>query len=306
LVKALGYFQQAIRVDPRYAAAYEGLAKCNLVLSLFNAGDPRQLLEQGKQWAAQAVELDPASGNPRATLALLHARADWNWKRATDELERALQLSPDDAQVLDSAALVFICQGRIADTLRAIEKALELEPMALQLRHHLAWFLLLSRRYDEVLEQTRQIIELDAGYPFAYFWRGIALERMSRYAKAEENLRRAIELFGGGISPPFSGALAHCLAGAGRTDEAQDILMELENLPKHQYAEAFAFSLVHLGLGNHDKALHYLEQGADSRSAWLTTHIVGDARLDPLRATPRFQQLLARMGLSAHGVADLS
>ncbi len=297
VAKALEYFQEATRIDPGYAAAYEGLAKCNLVLSLFNTSQPRPLLEQGKAWAARAVELDPTSGNSRATNALLAARCDWDWKSADAEIESALRLSAEDAQVHDSAALTYVCQGRISETIREIRKALDLEPLALQLRHHAAWFRVLNREFREALEETRQIIELDAGYPFAHLWRGIALERLSQYKEAEEALRRAIGLFGGGLLPPVEGVLAHCLARSGQEREAREILQRLESLAPTQYIEPFGVCLAHLGLGEQEQALASLEQGADVRSAWLTTHVMCDARLDPLRSAPRFERVLARMGL---------
>jgi TolB-like protein/tRNA A-37 threonylcarbamoyl transferase component Bud32 len=298
IFKALECFQEAIRLDPRYAMAYEGLAKCNLVLSLFNAGQPRRLLEQGKEWVTRAVELEPASGNSRATMALLFARADWDWVRANAEIEKALQLSPEDFQVHDSAALVFAAQGCMGEALSEIRKALELDPLGLQLQHHAAWFFVLDGQFAQVLEQTRQMIELDSGYPFAHLWRGIALERLSRYDEAEAALRKALELFGGGPLPPFDSVLAHCLGVAGREREARDILEKLEYLSQREYVEPFGLCLIHLGLGEHEEALRNLEAGADVRSAWSTMHLMSDSRLNPLRSAPRFRQLLARMGLN--------
>ena len=298
VAKALECFQEATRIDPGYAAAYEGLAKCNLVLALFSMSRPLPLLEQGRAWAARAVELDPTNGNCRATKALYSVRGDWDWKSADEEIERALNLSAEDAQVHDSAALCYVCQGRAEETIREIRRALELEPLALQLRHHAAWFHVLNREFGQALEETRQILELDAGYPFAHLWRGIALERLSQYKEAEEALRRAIQLFGGGTLAPVEGVLAHCLARSGRKREAREILERLETLALTQYVEPFGLCLAYLGLGEQEHALASLEQGVAVRSAWLTMHLMCDARLDPLRSEPRFERVLARMGLN--------
>jgi len=275
--------------------AHEGLAQCYLVLVFYNVGQPQPLLEKAKNSAAQAVELDPASGSARTTMALVHAWADWDWGLANAEVETAIQLDANDFQIHDWAAFVFATQGRLREARREINKALELDPLALQLQHHAAWFFLLDRQFDHALEQTRKMVELDGSYPLAYLWMGTALERLSRYSEAEAAFRKALELFGGGSLPAFESSLGHCLAVSGHSSEAREILERLESLSKQEYVEPYGLALVHLGLGEAEKALRKLEQAVDMRSVYCTLQLRSDSRLDPVRSDPRFQQLLIRM-----------
>jgi serine/threonine protein kinase/tetratricopeptide (TPR) repeat protein len=297
LGKALECFHQAASLDSHYAAAHEGIARCYLVLAFYNVGQPRPLLEQAKAAAARAVELDPRDPGARATRALLFAWADWDWPRANAEIQQALRNDTDDPQIHDWAAFVFGTQGRMQDALREIGKALELDPLALQLQHHAAWFFLLNSQFDRALLQTRKMIELDANYPLAYLWMGVALERLSRYGEAGVAFRKALELFGGGTLPAFESQFGHCLAVSGQQQEARQILEKLKVLSAQEYVEPYGLCLIHLGLGEPDKALIRLEEAANIRSVYASLQMLSDTRLDSLRSDPRFGELLARMHL---------
>ena len=297
LEKALECFHKAVQIDPQYAMAHEGLAKCHIVLAFYSVEQPRVLLGKAKDSATRAVELDPLNGSARSTMALLYALADWDCARANAEIKKALDLDPGDPQVRDWAAFVFAAQGRMRETVHEIDKAIELDPVALQLQHHAAWFLLLDRQFDRALEQTRKMVELDANYPLAYLWMGSALERMARYAEAEAAFRSALDLFGGDPHSAFQCYLARCLALSGQQTGAREILKRLENLPPQTYTEPYLLSLVHLGLGEHDEALLRLEQAVEIRSVWPTVNLITDSLLDPIRPDARFRQLLIRMGL---------
>ena len=255
LGKALESFHKAIQIDPEYAMAHEGIAKCYIVLAFYSVGQPLVLLEKAQESAGRAVELDPLNGSALSTRALLHVMVNWDWARGNAEREKALDLDASDPQVRDWAAFVLAAQGRMRESLREIDKAIELDPIALQLHHHAAWFHLLDRQFDRALQQTRKMVEIDANYPLAYLWMGNALERMSRYAEAEATFRTALNLLGAGPESAFQCYLAHCLARSGQESGAREILERLESLPSQTYVEPYMLSLIHVGLGEHEKAL---------------------------------------------------
>jgi serine/threonine-protein kinase len=58
-----------------------------------------------------------------------------------------------------------------------------------------------------------------------------------------------------------------------------------------------SFALIHLGLGENDQAIQWLERAYEVQALLLTT-IVFDERFDPLRADARFSDLVRRLGLS--------
>ena len=56
--------------------------------------------------------------------------------------------------------------------------------------------------------------------------------------------------------------------------------------------------MVHLGLGNYDKAFEYLNRSVEERTTWLVW-LVRDTRWDPVRSDPRFQEVIRRIGFPA-------
>jgi hypothetical protein len=74
------------------------------------------------------------------------------------------------------------------------------------------------------------------------------------------------------------------------------ILDELTSLAKQKYVSPYFLAGIHIGLGEHHRAMEFLEQCYNERSHWLIyLHI--DPGMDPLRSNPRFQDLLGRIGL---------
>ena len=108
-------------------------------------------------------------------------------------------------------------------------------------------------------------------------------------------LEQAVKLSQG--SSLYVSSLAHAYAIAGKRSEAELLLHQLQDQSQKTYVAPFHIALVYTGLGQRDQAVGYLEKGYKERSSgmvWLKV----DPRLDVLRADPRFQDLLCRVGLS--------
>ena len=93
-------------------------------------------------------------------------------------------------------------------------------------------------------------------------------------------------------------ALAQTFATAGAADKAIQIVDELNGLAKQRYVAPHFFAGIYIGLGEHDRAIEYLEKSYAEHCHWLIyLHI--DPSVDDLRSDPRFQDLLRRVGLPA-------
>jgi hypothetical protein len=99
-----------------------------------------------------------------------------------------------------------------------------------------------------------------------------------------------------GDSPLMRAALAHTLGAAGRTGEAVQMLDDLTKLTRQKYVAPYFLAGIHIGLGENERAIEYLEKSYEEHSHWLIyLHI--DPSMDGLRQDPRFQDLLRRVGL---------
>jgi hypothetical protein len=93
-------------------------------------------------------------------------------------------------------------------------------------------------------------------------------------------------------------ALAHAFAVIGRRAEAEKILRDLEQKSKSVQVSPYLFATIYAGLGEKNKAFEFLEKAYQERSLEITWALKSDLRIDNLRSDPRFQNLLARVGLT--------
>jgi hypothetical protein len=100
-------------------------------------------------------------------------------------------------------------------------------------------------------------------------------------------------------------ALARTYRMSGRAKEALQVLDDLTKLAKHKYVAPHFLAGIHIGLGENDRAIEYLEKSYMEHSHWLIyLHI--DPSMDALRSDPRFQNLLRRVALPALATAILT
>jgi tetratricopeptide (TPR) repeat protein len=156
------------------------------------------------------------------------------------------------------------------------------------------WALYHARRYDEAIEQLRRTVELDPNYPVTYWILGLLLRKTGCDELAIAEGEKGVKLSGG--SPLMRAALAHTYGAAGRTKEARQMLDELTSLGKQKYIAPYFFAGIHIGLGEHERALDYLEKAYEEHSHWLI-YLHMDPSMDDLRNHSRFQVLMQRVAL---------
>jgi serine/threonine-protein kinase len=114
----------------------------------------------------------------------------------------------------------------------------------------------------------------------------------AEYTKAIEMARSAVEL--SGDDPVAACTLAHILALAKQSREANEILDELQRSRKRRYISAGNIATIYIGLDKKQLAFDWLEkayQNKDIEIVWLKVSPV----FDPLRPDPRFTKLLERV-----------
>jgi eukaryotic-like serine/threonine-protein kinase len=292
--KAIGYFQQAIEKDPSYALAYTGVADSYVLLGWNGYLPPKDAFPKGKMAATGALGIDADLGEahtPQAAILWLH---DWKWHEAQQEFERSLALNPAHPTASHWYAEYLMTMGRHEEAIARMKSSQELDPLSLIISVAIGWAHYMARRYDESIEQLRRTVELDPNYPMTYWILGRLLREMGHYEQAIAEGEKGVKLSGG--SPLMNAALAQTFAVAGEREKAMQILDELTNLAKQKYVPAYFFAGIHIGLGEHDRALECLEKAYEEHSHWLIyLHI--DPSMDGLRSNPRFQGLLGSVGL---------
>jgi serine/threonine protein kinase/tetratricopeptide (TPR) repeat protein len=298
--KAIEYFQQAVKKDPGYALAYAGLADSYVLLGWNSYLPPKESFPKGKVAATTALRLDANLAEAHASYAAILWLYDWRWEEAEAEFKRSLALSPNYASGNHWYAEYVMTMGRRAEAIARMSNGQDLDPLSLIINVAVGWAFYHDRRYDEAIEQLRRTVELDPNYPVTYWILGLLLRKTGRYELAIAEGENGVKLSGG--SPLMLAALAHTLGTAGRTKEAIQILNDLTMLARQKYVAPYFFAGIHIGLGEIDRAIEFLEKSYEEHSHWLI-YLHMDPGMDALRGNRRFQDLLRRVDLPAFQVA---
>jgi TolB-like protein/DNA-binding winged helix-turn-helix (wHTH) protein/Flp pilus assembly protein TadD len=293
--QAIQYFERAIEIDPNDALAYAGIAGSYAPLGYYGFVSPAES-DSKTVWAAtKALELDDTLAEAHSALGLARSVHEWDWLTGEREIRRAIELNPGNAGAHNLYAQILMMTGRTQESAAESKEARKLDPLSPVTYALWAERLVWSREYDQAIEECQKAIELDPTYPVARLRLGVAYEAKGKYEKAIAELESAREL--SGRAPYFLRSLGHAYATAGRKGQAQQLLQELREDSAKRYVSPFAFALIYTGLGEKEQAFDWLEKAYQQRDPSLST-IGGDPRLDPLRADPRFQNLLRRVGVA--------
>jgi TolB-like protein/DNA-binding winged helix-turn-helix (wHTH) protein/Tfp pilus assembly protein PilF len=159
--RAVAFFQQAIEKDPQYAAAYAGLAECYVALARDNVLSPLEAWASARAAADKALALDENLAEAHANRAIVYLLLERNWDAAGRELQRAIALNENDATAHHWFSHYFVAMGRFSESLAESRRALESDPLDVQLNAHLSWHYLRARDYSNAIKAGLQTLELD-------------------------------------------------------------------------------------------------------------------------------------------------
>ncbi|MSU61245.1 MAG: tetratricopeptide repeat protein [Pedosphaera sp.] len=291
--RAVGLFQQATEKDPKFAAAYAGLASSYVLLPEYAAVPGREAIPKARAAARRALELDGRLAEAHAVLGQC-AQSDWDWAGAEQEYQEALRLIPNHATSHHWYSTLLQVQGRMDQALAEIRKALALDPLSAVIQDTVGYHLCFAGRYEEALVEVDKALKLSPDFLSAYGDRGriFLVQKKILEAIAEfEKVRKKT-----GDTPYALGYLGHAYALAGRTNEARQILEKLKSISASGGSAAYEIGLVYQGLGELDQAFLWLERSADSRDqdprSWKIEPLLRDVVKDP-----RYAALLKKFSL---------
>jgi len=292
--QAMTFFQQAVERDPSFARPYAGLADCFVMLGFMHALPPREILPKVKAAARRAIELDPTLADPHATLGYAAGLFEWDMETAQRELEEAMHLNPNYPWAPHWLGILMCGRGHTRRALELIDMSKDLDPLSPIINVGAGIPLHIARRYDDAVACYRAVLEMDPSLAPGHYYLGMSLQMRGDYDEAIRAIQRAIDI--AGPAPIFVGALAHTLACAGRTADAERLVEQLRTIARQRYVSPYSFAVAHTGLGQIDEALAALEETLEEHNAWVWFLPV-DPRFDRLRSDERYAAMMARYGL---------
>jgi len=164
--KAIGYFKQALELDPEYALAYSGLADSYLLLAL-DFGLLADYLAEAGEAATRAVSIDDSLAEGHASLGFYRWHT-YDWPGAEVELRRALAINPAYAIAHAWYANLLMTIGRIDESLAEIRLALQLDPLSGIINAVAGRLHFVARDYDTAVDRLERALELNPDLPGYY------------------------------------------------------------------------------------------------------------------------------------------
>jgi len=217
--------EHAIELDPKFALAYSMLGIYYTMHAGLGTRPSREVIPLARAAELEALRVDPTLPEAHAILGVCHG-IDYEWGEAESRWRVAMSRAPDSRDIRFWYGNHYLLPiGRVAEAVDAMTWGLELDPLNLLYRHHLAVGLRHAGRLEQAEAELRKVLEIDETFTLALDTLGAVCAQQGRFDEALMLTERAYALM-----PSLSqtvGQLAALLARAGAASRADALLQDL-------------------------------------------------------------------------------
>jgi TolB-like protein/lipoprotein NlpI len=286
--KAIGHYEEAIRLDPDYALAYAERSEAwTLVGDL--TGEGKTAWPKARTDAEKAVDIAPTLAEAHAALGWVRFFTEWRFAEGLSELKRAKELAPANPTANDLLARVIVYLGRLDEAEKQARQAAELDPLASAPHNNLARVLWYEGKLDEADADARKAAELQPNSASSRRWQVlVAIQRGDKETALREAQLEPDESY-----RRFELAVAQYARGDRTAADAAlaDLIANHQGLD-YQVAQVYAVR------GEKEKAFEWLQIAFDNHDTGMLALLV-DPLLNSLRDDPRYKNLLTKMAFPA-------
>ena len=222
LTRAISHFDEAIRLDPAYAAAHAGLSHAWWWRGIWGAKTLKQVEAPSRAAARTALQLDGELAEAHVSMGRIAFGYDWDWSAAQKHFRRALDIDPNNRDAHFFHGMLFMALGRFDEAIDHMERAERLDPLSPAVQSGFGRVLYRARRFDEAIVHLNEAIELEPQTPGSYHRLADVYEEMGRYDEALDLHGKEDMLLGRPAGASL--AVARINARMGKPIEARRIL----------------------------------------------------------------------------------
>lgn len=288
--RAQQYFEQAIKIQPDYAAAWSGLADSYTVRGMWTL-PPREVIAKAKAAALKAVELDGELPEAHNALAAIYLFGDWDPKRADEESQRTIALDPNFAEAYHLRAYILATVNRMNEALNEQKKGADMDPFARPWAMGLA--LLRARQFDAAAKELQLRAEGEPQNNSTHF---ILAEVYWEKRMGQEYAQELEKAFTAMNDLPSAIAVRRAFEKGGSGAVAEWDLNKSKAQARKGYYSPWWLAGTCARLRRREETLDLLEAAYREHSLRLIFLQV-EPVFDFLHAEPRYRALVSKMGL---------
>lgn len=293
LPRAKTYFEQAINLDPEFAAAHGELATYYLVSCGAGLRAPREALPTARDEARKALELDPAEARAHTALCGVASFHDYDGRLAEEHFRLSLASDSVAPEIRLRGVLYYLLpRARFQEAVRQFETALDQDPLSVPVRSYFSLALACAGQYERALVEAGKAAEIDDQLWTAHFPACLSYIGLERFPEALEAAERTIRL-----APwhPFStGTMAGLLARSGQPTRVEELLAQ------PHVRLGLGMVMYHVLSGNCDAAIDAYAESVDRREPQAVI-FASASFLKRLHEHPRWPALAKIMRLPTSG-----
>jgi TolB-like protein/Tfp pilus assembly protein PilF/tRNA A-37 threonylcarbamoyl transferase component Bud32 len=292
--KAIGYVEQALAKDPKFALAYVLQSGCYSVLCAAGYLAPKESYPKAKEAVMKALELDDNLGEAHAQLGYLKMLFDWDFAGAEHEFERALKLSPGSVDVYILYSMYLTMVGRFDEASAGFKRAVELDPASPETYWYLGFSYYIAGRFDEAIAQSKKALDMDPNSLTAELVLASSYALKGMHGEAIVLADKVLAA----LNPEDASSLQSlgCVyATSAQQEKARNVLNRMLDIRSRRYVDAFLIGEVCASLGEKEKAFEWLAKAYDEHAGQMIF-----IKIDPWwkkwRSDPRYKELLKKTG----------
>jgi DNA-binding winged helix-turn-helix (wHTH) protein/tetratricopeptide (TPR) repeat protein len=284
--RAAEAYRETLKLAPDFAPAHTKLAETLAEMSFKGGLDLREGLAQARISATRALSLDGSSASALRVRSLANLHLDWDFPAAGRDLESALRLDPQDAEIYLAAATFLMALGANDAAVVAAQRAVDLDPASSLLKADLGYFLVAAGRYTEAIDACDDLLRVEPDSVLALKFRSIAAERLGRSRGSITDALKIMELRG--VDPA---ELERLWQGDSESASIAYRRWELAEEQSNEHPSLFQVAVRHAWLNQRAEALSLLERCLEQREPWLL-YLGGYSQFDSLRQDPRLARIV--------------
>jgi DNA-binding winged helix-turn-helix (wHTH) protein len=288
LLAATRALEQAIDIEPHFAAALAELAICKIRIPSTGEAAQSDGAESASQLAQRALLLDSTLPVAIAAAAAVAIFLDWNWPEADTLLNKGLEISPDNEYLLTYRSILEAVYGDLDEAIRLQKSAVAFDVTYARMHYALGQRFYEAGRFREAIQAYRRALNIDSQKKFAH----LGIGRIRALQGDHVAALREMDLEPDPLFRIYGKVIAH--TAAGNDLAAIAALEDFEKLSGN--CCDYWLGALHAFRGDTDAAFKSFELAWDDREAGFL-ELRNDPLLQSIRDDPRYTQLLNRLGI---------
>jgi TolB-like protein/Flp pilus assembly protein TadD len=263
--RAIGYFEQTIKLEPHYAQAYAMIANIYGILGVTGQLIPVKAFDFVARYSDKALQIDNNIAEGHIAKACLYLFFELKWKKAYEELQTALRLNPSAMEAYQSLFYYYVGIGKKEEAVTTLEKAMQLDPLSPIVNLYLAEAYLFAERFDDAIIQTEKVLEMNPHMRTAIEIKGWAYGLTGDWEKALTQFEEVHRL----VNHPLKAQniLGFAYGKLGHPEKAMECIAKIQQRQAQEPETILDgdLGMIYWALGDREKTEYYVKKCIENK-----------------------------------------